>query len=155
MGRLFQAEQLDSLTAAAPEFKPTGWSALHMLAFRPDPWDQRGELAQLLLDHSADPMRLTDRQATPLHTAAGTANFAVAEVLLRHPGVKVNAKNKDNKHPWDCAESNKKMQELLEAAGGEESQDKTGKSSRDEWNSRGGTSKSRMARAEKWREKRR
>ena len=128
---------------------------MHMLANRSDPWGQRGELAQLLLDKGADPMRLTARQATPLHSAAGTANFEVAKVLLRHPGVKVNAKNKDNKHPWDCSETNKKMQELLEAAGGEESRDKTGKSSRDEWNSRGGTSKSRMDRAEKWREKQR
>ena len=103
---------------------------MHMLASRPDRWDQRGELAQLLLDKSADPMRLTARQATPLHTAAGTCNFAVAKVLLSHPDVKVNAKNKDNKHPWDWASSNAAMRELLEKKGGVESPNKTGGSRR-------------------------
>ena len=153
MGRLFQAEQLDSLTASAPEFKPTGWSALHMLAFRPDRPGQRGELARLLLDKDADPNLVTNtvRLATPLHTAAGTCNFEVAKVLLSRGDIKVNPKNKDNKHPWDCAKSNKKMQELLWDNGGRESQDKTGKSSRDEPNSRSGTSKSRFARAANWR----
>ena len=123
MGRLLQADRLDSLTTDAPEHKPIGWSALHMLANRPDRWDHRGELAQLLLDKSANPMRLTaSRQATPLHTAAETCNFAVAEVLLRHPDVHVNAINKDNQQPWDCA-SNMQMQNLLEAEGGVSSRD--------------------------------
>ena len=35
-----------------------------------------------------------------MHTAAATSNVHVAEVLLKHLGVEVIAKNKDNKHPW-------------------------------------------------------
>ena len=126
---------------------------MHMLANRQDAWDQRAELARLLLDKDADPNLVTNtvRLATPLHMAAGTCNFEVAKVLLSRGDIKVNPKNKDNKHPWDCAESNKKMQELLEKKGGKESKDKTGKSSRDERNSRSGTSKSRIARAANWR----
>ena len=118
MGRLLQADQLDALTTNAPEHKPIGRSALHMLANRPDPPGQRGELAQLLLEKNANPMRLTpSRQTTPLHMAAETCNVAVAEVLLRHDDVHVNAINKDNQVPLDCA-SNMQMQNLLEAEGG-------------------------------------
>jgi len=151
----WQAEQLDLLTPDAPQFRPTGWSALHLLANRPDPWKQRAELAQLLLNKSADPMRLTARRGTPLHTAAGTANFEVAKVLVNHPGTEVNAKNKDNKHPWDCARHNATMRQLLEAYGGIESGDKTGGSSRDEVNARrGGPSSKRLERAQQWRGRR-
>ena len=78
-----------------PAGKPEGWTPLHLLANRPG--KKRGELAQLLLDKRADPMRLTGRMATPLHSAAGTCNFEVARVLLEHPDIDVNAKNKDNK----------------------------------------------------------
>ena len=126
-----------------------------MLANRQDAWHQRAELARLLLDKDADPNLVTNtvRLATPLHTAAGTCNFEVAKVLLSHGDVKVNPKNKDNKHPWDCAESNRAMQKLLEDNGGEESKDKTGKSSRDEQNSRRGTNKKRMARAANWKDR--
>ena len=96
----WQVEQLDLLTPEAPPFKPKGSSALHLLANRPDPWNKRPELVQLLLDKRADPMQLTARRAaTPLHMAAGTANLEVARVLLNHPVAEVNAKNKDNKHP--------------------------------------------------------
>ena len=152
----WQVEQLDLLTPEAPAYKPKGWSALHLLANRPDPWNKRPELVQLLLDKRADPMRLTARRATPLHTAAGTANHEVARVLLNHPRAEVNAKNKDNKHPWDCASHNRTMRQLLEEYHGVESRNKTGGSSRDEPNARrvGNASAKRQERAQQWREQR-
>ena len=146
----WQAEQLDLLTTDAPQHKPTGWSALHLLANRPDRGGKRAELTTLMLEKGADPNRLTARQATPLHTAAGTANAPVAEILLRHPGVDVNAKNKDGKHPWDCAASNRMLQNIIQQHGGVESPNKTGASSKDEPNARKGQSASRLKRAERW-----
>ena len=157
MGSPLQEEQLNLLTPDAPQFKPKGWTALHLLANRPDSWGRRGELAQLLLNKRADPMRLTARSATPLHTAAGTSNFCVAQVLLDHRDTQVNAKNKDNKHPWDCV-SNATMRKLLERYGGAESDNKTGGSSRDEPNARsrfGRPSQKRMERAQNWQSGRR
>ena len=41
-------------------------------------------------------MPRTTAGVTPLHTAAGTANLAVAEELVTWRGVDVNAQNKDN-----------------------------------------------------------
>ena len=49
-----------------------------------------------------------------MHTAAGTANLAVAEELVTWRGVDVNAQNKDNKTPYDVASSNKAMQKCIE-----------------------------------------
>ena len=124
---------------------------MHLLANRPDPWNKRPELTQLLLDKRADPMRLTARRAaTPLHMAAGTANLEVARVLLNHPGAEVNAKNKDNKHPLDCA-SHRSMRQLLEEYHGVKSPDQTGGSSKDEPNARRGASTKRLERAQLWR----
>ena len=143
---------MDAVTPGAPQHMPVGWSALHMLANRPDPWNARGRLAQTLLNKRADPMRLTARMTTPLHTAAATCNFDVVDVLLSQ-GVDVNAKNKDNKTPWDV-QSKKEMRMKLEAHGGEPSDNPTGKSSRDEVNARarGWASTSRQTRARNWRE---
>ena len=123
---------------------------MHLLANRPDLGGKRAVLTKLLLEKRADPMRLTAREATPLHMAAGTANAPVAEILLRHPGVDVNAKNKDGKHPWDCAASNRTLQNLIQVHGGVESRTKTGTSSRDEPNARKGQSASRPRRAVQW-----
>ena len=145
---------LDLLTPAAPQYRPVGWTAFHLLASRPDRLGRRGELVQLLLDRRADPMRLTARMSTPLHTAAGTYNFDVVQVLLRHPDIQVNAKNKDHKTAFDCAASNSNMLRLLGSFVGEPSVDKTGTSSRDEPNARAGASASRRERLKKWRDSR-
>ena len=154
-------EQLNLVTPTAPEFKPIGWTALHLLANERSPTvalcKKRAELAQLILDKRANPMTTNARGTTPLHTAAATSNLQVAEVLLKHPGVNVNAKNKDNKHPWDCC-TNWTIRELVENHGGIASPNKTGTSSRDEPHRRGkprpysqsGTKRSERAR--KWRE---
>ena len=92
------------VTPNAPEFKPIGWTALHLLANERSPTvalcEKRAELAQLMLDKRANPMPPNARGTTPLHTAAATSNVHVAEVLLKQLGVEVIAKNKDNKHPW-------------------------------------------------------
>ena len=58
-------------------------------------------------------MALTPKFATPLHMAAGTANHAVANVLLRTPSVDVNAKNKHNTTPYDVATSNREMLSMV------------------------------------------
>ena len=79
-------------------------------------------------------MQRTARGATPLHTAAATGNFEVVEVLLRFPGVDVNAKNKDNKTPYDVASSNRKTQNIIARSGGLASSNQTGFGSRDEAN---------------------
>ena len=145
--------ELDAVTPGGPQHKPVGWSALHMLANRPDKWGARGRLAKALLDSKADPMRLTARETTPLHTAAATNNRSVAEVLLGH-GVDVDAKNKDRRTPLDV-QSNKAMKALLKEFGAEPSDNPTGKSSRDEAHARPrgvGASASRQERSRSWRE---
>ena len=147
---------MDALTPSAPKHKPVGWSALHMLANRADPWRQRGRFAQALLDRRADPMRLTARLTTPLHTAAATNAEDVADVLLAHPGVDANAENKDNKTPWDV-QSKYEMKVKIEQAEGRPGKKKTGKSARDEANARqrgGPASQSRVNRARDWRDSR-
>ena len=152
-------EQLDMVTPDAGEFRPIGWTAMHMLANQRSPTvglcKKRAELAQSLLDKRADPMPLNSRGTTPLHTAAATSNIEVAEVLLKHPGVKVNVKNKDNKHPMDCC-TNARIRKLVEKHGGCESPDKKGTSSKDEEHRRGKpkpwAKTSRSERARKWRE---
>ena len=145
---------MDAVTPSAPKHKPVGWSALHMLANRMDPWRQRGRLAQTLLDRRADPMRLTARHTTPLHTAAATNGADVADVLLAHPDIDVNFENKDNKTPWDV-QSKYEMKVKIENAEGRPGKKKTGKSSRDEVNARqrgGPAPQSRVDRARTWRE---
>ena len=102
-------------------------------------------------------MQRTARGATPLHTAAATGNFEVVEVLLRFPGVDVNAKNKDNKTPYDVASSNRKMQNMIARSGGLAASNQTGFGSRDEANARqrgGPASEARMRRAAEWRSRR-
>ena len=63
-------------------------------------------------------MLRTETGATPLHTAAGTANIDVVNVLLSAPGVNVNSKNEKSKTPFDVACSNRKVQDLLARFGG-------------------------------------
>ena len=89
-----------------------------------------------------------------MHTAAGTGNHDVAQLLLLTPGVNVNAKNKNNKTPYDMAVSNKSMRQLIKAAGGFPSPDATGKTGKDEPNARlrtGDASEARRKRAAEWR----
>ena len=89
-----------------------------------------------------------------MHTAAGTGNHEVAQLLLQTPGVDVNAKNKNNKTPYDMAVSNKSMRQLIQAAGGVPSLDATGKTGKDEPNTRaraGEASQARRKRAADWR----
>ena len=93
-------------------------------------------MAQRLLDMHANPMTLTARLTSPLHTAAGTGNIDVLKALLLHPGTDVNWKNKDNKTPYDTASSNRACRKLIEDAGGIASSDLTGKTARDEPNAR-------------------
>ena len=76
---------------------------MHLLANGTEYGRQRGQMAQRLLEMQANPMTLTARLASPLHTAAGTGNYDVAHALLLHPGMDVNWKNKDNKTPYDTA----------------------------------------------------
>ena len=101
----------------------------------------------------ANPMALTPKFATPLHMAAGTANHAVANVLLRIPSVDVIAKNKYNKTPYDAATSNREMFNMVKRAGGVPSDDWTGETGRDESNARakGLASEARRKRAANWR----
>ena len=89
-----------------------------------------------------------------MHTAAGTTNLAVAEVLATCRGVDVNAQNKDNKTPYDVASSNTMMQKCIADAGGGPSPNPSGGSSRDEPNARkrgGPASDARRLRAAQWR----
>jgi hypothetical protein len=147
-------EQLDRVTGAAPCEKhlPHGWTALHLLANGRGM--HRAPMVRRRLELKANPIPLTDRGATPLHTAAGTGNHDVAQLLLRTPGVNVNAKNKNNKTPYDMAVSNKSMRQLIQAAGGFSSPDATGKTGKDEPNTRaraGEASQARRKRAADWR----
>jgi hypothetical protein len=99
-------------------------------------------------------MALTPKLATPLHMAAGTANHAVANVLLRIPSVDVIAKNKYNKTPYDAATSNREMFNMVKRAGGVPSDDWTGETAKDELNARarrGLASEARRKRAADWR----
>ncbi|MFY7871008.1 MAG: hypothetical protein ACOVQL_01345, partial [Limnohabitans sp.] len=91
--------ELDAETGEAPRSThlPIGWTALHLLANGREYGRQRGQMAQRLLDMHANPMTLTARLTSPLHTAAGTGNIDVLKALLLHPGTDVNWKNKDNK----------------------------------------------------------
>jgi hypothetical protein len=59
----------------------------------------------------------TARAARVPDTAAGTANFEVAQFLLGQPGVDVNAKSTYNETPYDNASGNE-MRKLLALAGG-------------------------------------
>ena len=150
-------DQLDAVTGEAPESEhlPQGWTALHLLASGRGM--QRGRMAERLLELKANPMPLTARGATPLHTAAATGNHEVAQVLLLIPGVNVNLKNKDNKTPYDVATSNRTMLSLVANAGGLPSPNLTGASSRDEPNARPrgeGASEARRKRAADWRNRR-
>jgi hypothetical protein len=130
--------ELDAVTGEAPRSAhlPIGWAALHLLANGKEYGRQRGQMAQRLLDMHANPMTLTARLTSPLHTAAGTGNIDVLKVLLLHPGTDVNWKNKDNKTPYDTASSNRACRKLIEDAGGIASSDLTGKTARDEPNAR-------------------
>ena len=89
----------------------------------------------------ANPMALTPKFATPLHMAAGTANHAVANVLL------------NNKTPYDAATSNREMFNMVKRAGCVPSNDWTGETGRDESNARtkGLASEARRKRAANWR----
>ena len=148
-----EVAELNAVTPRGPQHSPVGWSALHMLANRPDKFGARGRLAVALLASKADAMQLTARGTTPLHTAAATNNRSVAEVLLGY-GVDVNAKNKDRRTPLDV-QSNKTMKALLKKFGAEPSDNPTGKSSRDEAQARPrgvGASASRQERSRSWRE---
>ena len=76
---------------------------------------------------------------------------------MRFPGVGVNAKNKDNKTPYDVASSNRNMQSIIARSGGLASSNQTGFGSRDEANARqrgGPASEARMRRAAEWRSRR-
>ena len=153
---VWSPEQLDAVTGKAPVemHLPEGWTALHLLANGSENGRQRGQMAQRLLEMKANPMTLTPRLATPLHTAAGTGNQDVAEVLLQAPDVDVNWKNKNNKTPYDTASSNKVLRSLIASAGGIPSDDPTGQSARDEPNARkkgGLASEARQQRAALWR----
>ena len=144
--------------ADAHEHLPVGWTALHLLANGSENGIQRAPMVRRFVEMRANPMECTARGATPLHTAAGTVSHEVARVLLAMPGVNVNAKNNNNKTPFDMASSNKKMQALIAEAGGRPSPDATGASSRDEPNSRargGHTSDARRQRAAAWQQRRR
>jgi hypothetical protein len=130
--------ELDAETGEAPRSThlPIGWTALHLLANGREYGRQRGQMAQRLLDMHANPMTLTARLTSPLHTAAGTGNIDVTKALLLHPGTDVNWKNKDNKTPYDTACSNRACRKLIEDAGGIASSDLTGQTARDEPNAR-------------------
>ena len=111
-------------------------------------------MVRRLLQMKANPMAPTSRGATPLHTAAGTGNQDVAQVLLQAPDVDVNWKNKNNKTPYDTACSNKVLRRLIASAGGIPSDDPTGQTARDEPNARkkgGLASEARQQRVALWR----
>ena len=133
-----QAADLDATTISAPRHRPKGYTALHLLAARPDPFGNRPRLAESLLQKRADPMRLTDREGTALHTAAGSVNKGVVDVLLAYMDeAGINHLNKDGKTAWDCAaKSNRGLAQTIHDAKGRGSTEKTGTSSRDEPNSR-------------------
>ena len=152
----WEPEQLDAWTGEAPSelHLPSQWSALHILANRSDRWKRRGQMVKTLVAMRADPMRLSARSSTPLHMAAGTANFDVAQCLLLQPDVDVNAMNKDSKTPYDTGRSNAIMRDMLWNAGSRTSPFPTGLSGRDDQHGRrrgGGASESRQKRAAQWR----
>ena len=120
---------LDRRTGEAlpDEHLPVGRTALHLLANGSENGIQRAPMVRRFVEMRANPMECTARGATPLHTAAGTVSHEVARVLLAMPGVNVNAKNNNNKTPFDMASSNKKMQALIAEAGGRPSPDATGR----------------------------
>ena len=110
-------EQLDTLTGQWATWKnvPPGWTALHI--FANGSAHRCGWMAGCLLQLKANPMPRTTAGVMPLHTAAGTANFEVAQFLMGQPGVDVNAKNTFNETPYDNASGNE-MRKLLALAGG-------------------------------------
>jgi hypothetical protein len=117
----------------------------------------RADGATRLLEMQANPMTLTPRLASPLHTAAGTGNHDVAHALLLAPGMDVNWKNKDNKTPYDTACSNRALRKLIESFGGIPSLDPTGQTARDEPNARkrgAPPSEARQQRAALWQRRR-
>jgi ankyrin repeat protein len=146
-------EQVNVATGKEPKSMhlPKGWTALHLLANGRDPWAQRGRMAAKLLMMKANPMLSTETGATPLHTAAGTANFHVANVLLSDPGVNVNSKNEKSKTPFDVACSNRKMRDLIARVGGRPSIDPASCKSAQTARGREHVSEARMKRAAEWR----
>jgi uncharacterized protein len=60
------------------------------------------ELAELLLDHGADPERTSDHGHTPLHAAAANGNRALVELLLTR-GANAGATTADGQTPADLA----------------------------------------------------
>jgi len=126
---------------------------LHLLANGGDPWAQRGRMAAKLLMMKANPMLRTETGATPLHTAAGTANIDVVNVLLSAPGVNVNSKNEKSKTPFDVACSNRKMRDLIARFGGRPSEEPASKSAQSA-RVREHASEARMKRAAEWRNRR-
>jgi len=148
-------EQLDYVTGQnVPDSMhlPKGWTALHLLANGGgDSSALRRRMAARLLMMRANPMARTETGATPLHTAAGTANADIVSLLLLEARATVNSKNKNKKTPFDMARSNKQVRDMIAAAGGIPSNDYTGGSARDLPNARAGTSYARQQRAAEWR----
>jgi ankyrin repeat protein len=60
------------------------------------------EIAELLLDHDADPERTSDHGHTPLHAAAANGNRALAELLVAR-GANARARTADGQTPADLA----------------------------------------------------
>jgi ankyrin repeat protein len=148
-------EQLDYVTGQnVPDSMhlPKGWTALHLLANGGgDSSALRRRMAARLLMMRANPTARTETGATPLHTAAGTANVDIVRLLLSEAKATVNSKNKNKKTPFDMARSNKQVRDMIAAAGGIPSNDYTGGSARDLPNARAGTSYARQQRAAEWR----
>lgn len=69
------------------------------------------EIAELLLDHGADPERTSDHGHTPLHAAAANGNRALVELLLAR-GANAGATTADGRTPADLAPDNE-LRDLL------------------------------------------
>ena len=98
----------------------------------------------------ANPILRTETGATPLHTAAGTANIDVANVLLS-ASHDVNSKNNKGKTPFDVARSNRKVRDLIASAGGRPSIHPASCKSVQSARGREHVSEARMKRAAEWR----
>ncbi|MBX2801289.1 MAG: ankyrin repeat domain-containing protein [Myxococcales bacterium] len=89
---------IEVLGAEVDVENPHALTPLHIAAFH-----GRNRAARALLEHGADPHRLSSEGHTPLHDAATSGHADVARTLLRH-GAHPGVRNPEGHRPLDLAE---------------------------------------------------
>ncbi|XP_019873671.1 ankyrin repeat domain-containing protein 49 [Aethina tumida] len=89
-----------------------GWTPLHSCCH----WNSL-DCANILLQHGADVNAQSEGGQTPLHVAAcHGASYGIVEILLMHPYIKPNIKNKSDETAMDIAKRSSKFYNIFDMA---------------------------------------